>query len=70
MRTSLIWIATFIAFAIPALFTGAVINETIFAWEGMGRSSVTTISKNNVHGVVAVGTFGALMTAISAILTW
>jgi len=68
LRTSLIPVATSIAFAIPALFTGAVITETIFAWEGMGRYFVTTIGKNDVHGVVAVAAFGALMTAIGAIL--
>lgn len=68
LRTSLIPVATSIAFAIPALFTGAVITETIFAWEGMGRYFVQTISKNDVHGAVAVAAFGALMTAIGAVL--
>jgi len=43
-------------------------DGTRFAWEGMGRYLVTTISKNDVHGVVAVAAFGALMTAVGAIL--
>jgi peptide/nickel transport system permease protein len=34
----------------------------------MGRYFVTTISKNDVHGAVAVAAFGALMTAVGAIL--
>jgi len=68
LRTSLIPVATSIAFTIPALFTGAVLTETIFAWEGMGRYFITTISENDVHGVVAVAAFGALMTAVGAIL--
>jgi peptide/nickel transport system permease protein len=68
LRTSLIPVATSIAFTIPALFTGAVLTETIFGWEGMGRYFVSTISKNDVHGVVAVAAFGALMTAVGAIL--
>jgi peptide/nickel transport system permease protein len=68
LRTSLIPVATSIAFAIPALFTGAVITETIFGWQGMGQYFVTTISKNDVHGAVAVAAFGALMTAVGAIL--
>jgi peptide/nickel transport system permease protein len=68
LRTSLIPVATSIAFAVPALFTGAVITETIFAWQGMGQYFITTISKNDVHGAVAVAAFGALMTAIGAIL--
>jgi peptide/nickel transport system permease protein len=68
LRTSLIPVATSIAFAIPALFTGAVITETIFGWQGMGQYFTTTISKNDVHGAVAVAAFGALMTAVGAIL--
>ncbi|MFC4949363.1 ABC transporter permease [Pseudonocardia sp. GCM10023141] len=68
LRTSLIPVATSIAFAIPALFTGAVITETIFAWQGMGQYFTQTISKNDVHGAVAVAAFGALMTAVGAIL--
>jgi peptide/nickel transport system permease protein len=68
LRTSLIPVATTIAFAIPALFTGAVITETIFAWQGMGQYFVQTIGKNDIHGAVAVAAFGALMTAVGAIL--
>lgn len=37
LRTSLVPVATFITFAILALFTRAVITETIFAWNSMGR---------------------------------
>jgi peptide/nickel transport system permease protein len=69
LRTSLIPVATSIAFSIPGLFTGAVITETIFAWRGMGQYLVQTISKNDVHGAVAVAAFGAAMTAIGAILS-
>lgn len=68
LRTSLIPVATQVAFAMPALFTGAVITETVFAWHGMGQYFVQTISQNDVHGAVAVAAFGALMTAIGAIL--
>ena len=68
LRTSLIPVATSIAFAIPALFTGAVLTETIFAWQGMGQYFIQTIRKNDVHGAVAVAAFGALMTAVGAIL--
>ncbi|MEU2248685.1 ABC transporter permease [Streptomyces sp. NPDC019224] len=68
LRTSIIPVATQVAFAMPALFTGAVITETVFAWHGMGEYFTKTISTNDVHGAVAVAAFGALMTAIGAIL--
>lgn len=68
LRTSLIPVATQVAFSIPAIFTGAILTETIFAWQGMGRYFLTTINGNDVHGVVAVAAFGAVLTAIGALL--
>ncbi|KJL36085.1 ABC transporter permease [Microbacterium azadirachtae] len=68
LRTSLIPVATQLAFNIPTVFTGAVLTETIFAWNGMGRYFIDTISKNDVHGVVAIAAFTAVLTAIGAIL--
>lgn len=68
LRTSLIPTATSLAFSIPAIFTGAVMTEAIFAWNGMGKYFIDCISKNDIHGTVAVAAFGAVMTAIGAIL--
>ncbi|MGC4962838.1 ABC transporter permease [Gordonia sp. DT218] len=68
LRTAIIPVAVGVAFAIPAVFTGAVITETIFGWEGMGRYFVTSINTNDVYGAVAVAAFGALATAVGAIL--
>ncbi len=68
LRTSLIPVATQVAFTIPTVFTGAILTETIFAWQGMGRYFLTTINGNDVHGVVAVAAFGAVLTAVGAIL--
>lgn len=69
LRTSLIPVATQVAFSIPALFTGAILTESIFAWEGMGRYFAKTLATSDVHGVVATAAFGAVMTAIGAILS-
>jgi peptide/nickel transport system permease protein len=68
LRASLIPTATSVAFSIPAVFTGAIITETVFGWEGMGRYFTETIAKNDVDGVVAVAAFGAVATAAGAIL--
>lgn len=68
LRTSIIPVATSVAFSVPGIFTGAVMTERIFAWRGMGQYFLETISKNDVHGAVAVAAFGALMVAVSAIL--
>lgn len=69
LRTSLIPVATSVAFSIPGIFTGAVLTETIFNWHGMGEYFVKSISSNDIHGVVVVAAFGALMTAIGAVLS-
>lgn len=69
LRTSIIPVATSVAFSIPGVFTGATITETIFAWEGMGRYLVTTIARNDIHGAVITAAFGAVLTAIGAILS-
>ncbi|MFE6778505.1 ABC transporter permease [Streptomyces sp. NPDC057702] len=68
LRASLIPTAASVAFSVPAIFTGAIITETIFGWNGMGRYVIQTISKNDVHGTVAVAAFAAVLTAIGAIL--
>ncbi|MFC5907188.1 ABC transporter permease [Streptacidiphilus monticola] len=68
LRASLIPTATSVAFSIPAIFTGAVITESIFGWDGMGQYFVQTIGKNDVHGAVATAAFGAATTAVGAIL--
>lgn len=68
LRTSIIPVATQIAFSIPGIFGGAILTERIFGWNGMGRYAIETIGKNDIHGMVASAAFGALMTAIGAIL--
>ncbi|MEU5535803.1 ABC transporter permease [Streptomyces sp. NPDC020362] len=68
LRAALIPTAASVAFGVPAIFTGAIITETIFGWNGMGRYFIQTISKNDVHGTVATAAFAAALTAIGAIL--
>jgi len=69
LRTSLIPVATQVAFSIPAVFTGAILTEQIFAWNGMGSYFVETITKSDIHGVVATAAFAGLLTAIGAVLS-
>ncbi|MCS3426790.1 ABC transporter permease [Leucobacter aridicollis] len=68
LRTSLIPVATQVAFTIPTVFTGAVISEKIFGWNGIGSYFLDTIAGNDIHGVVAIAAFGAALTAVGALL--
>jgi len=69
LRTSMIPVMVQFAYSLPAVFTGAAITETIFAWNGMGKYLVDTITKNDIHGAVAVAAFASLMTGIGAMLS-
>ena len=69
LRTSLIPVATQVAFSIPGVFTGAILTETIFAWHGMGEYFIETIAKSDINGVVATAAFAGLLTALGAILS-
>jgi peptide/nickel transport system permease protein len=69
LRTSMIPVMVSLAFSIPGIFTGAVLTETIFAWNGMGNYLFTTIIKNDVNGAVAVAAFAAVCTAVGAVLS-
>jgi peptide/nickel transport system permease protein len=69
LRTSVLPNVVTFAFAIPGAFTGAMMTETIFAWNGMGKYAVDTIIRNDINGAVAAAAFGALMTAAGAVLS-
>ena len=68
LRTSIIPVATSVAFSIPGIFTGEIMTEKIFAWQGMGDYFIKALSHNDIYGTVAVAAFGAFTTAVAAIL--
>lgn len=56
LRNALVPILTLLALEIGHLFGGAVLTETVFAWEGIGRLAITSIQRRDfpiVQGVVA-----------------
>ncbi|MDN6618123.1 MAG: ABC transporter permease [Corynebacterium variabile] len=69
LRTSLIPVATTVAFSIPRIFFGAIMTEKIFGWNGMGQYTIDTITRNDVNGAGAVAAFGAVATALGAVLS-
>lgn len=68
LRTALVPIATYFAFVIAGLFTGATITEQIYGWHGMGEYSVTSITGQDINGTVAVVAFSAACTFFGLIL--
>lgn len=69
LRTSLIPMTTYFAFAITGLVLGAAITEQVFGWNGMGIYGVNTISDQDINGTVAVVAFSGVCTLSGAMLS-
>ena len=69
LRTALIPMATYFAFAMAALFTGAAITERVYGWHGMGEYSINAISQYDINGTAAVVAFTGACTLTGALLS-
>lgn len=69
LRTSLIPMATYFAFAVTGLMLGAAITEMVFGWHGMGIYGVNTIQAQDINGTVAVVAFSGACTLTGAFLS-
>lgn len=53
VRPALIPIVTVVALDLPALFSGAVITETVFQWRGMGGFLLESVANRDANAVMA-----------------
>jgi peptide/nickel transport system permease protein len=68
LRNTLIPVVTIVALAIPGLFSGAVITEQIFAWPGVGRLFIDSLSKSDYPVVMAIMFISAVLVVLSSLL--
>ena len=68
LRVSFIPVAQSIAYQVPAIFAGAFFAETVFAWPGIGKSSIDAISQQDVNAATATLAYGSVLFAIGAII--
>jgi len=64
LRPALVPVVTMLGLQIPALFTGAVITETVFLWPGIGRlfiDGVRSLDYNRLMGILAISTLLILL---------
>lgn len=59
---------TLLALDIPDLFTGAVVTETIFAWPGMGRLYIESLTRLDYSVLMAILTVSAVLLILSNLL--
>jgi peptide/nickel transport system permease protein len=59
---------TLAALDVPALFSGAVIAETIFRWPGMGQLGVTAAFARDYTVLMGLGVISATLVVLSSLL--
>jgi peptide/nickel transport system permease protein len=69
LRTGLIPFATNLGLAFPFLVGGALVTETIFAWPGIGRLTLSAIGGLDYPLLMGILTLGALAVAIGNLIS-
>ena len=64
LRNALIPIVTLVGLAIPGVFGGATITETIFSYPGMGRAIFDSLVEKDYNVAMASLALLALLTAV------
>jgi peptide/nickel transport system permease protein len=67
-RNALLPLVTLLGLQLPALFSGAVFVEVIFAWPGMGRVAVQAVLARDYPVVLAVTAVFALLVVLGNLL--
>jgi peptide/nickel transport system permease protein len=68
LRNALIPFVTIIVFAIPALFGGAIITESIFSWPGMGRLFILALGDYDYPVAMAFFFIEAILVVVATLL--
>lgn len=68
LRNALIPIVTLIGLSLPALFSGAVFVEAVFAWPGVGRVLVEAVRARDYPVVMAATTVSAILVVLGNLL--
>lgn len=68
LRNSLIPLITVIAIYIPQLLAGAVVLEQIFAWPGMGRLVLSSVSQRDYPVIIGFTIFVGLLVVVSNLI--
>lgn len=68
LRNALIPVVTVVALNVPSLFAGATITEQIFAWPGVGRLFIDSLTKSDYPVVMAIMIISATLVVLSNLL--
>jgi peptide/nickel transport system permease protein len=68
LRNALTPVVTLLGLSLPALFSGAVFVETVFAWPGVGRVLVEAVQARDYPVVMAATTVSAVLVVVGNLL--
>ena len=68
-RNSLIPIVTMLAGILPGLFGGAMITETVFSIDGIGKAAYKAVTQGDIPFIMAYNMFLSLLTVIGTLLS-
>ena len=68
LRNALIPVLTLLGLSLPALFSGAVFVEAVFAWPGVGRILVEAVQARDYPVVMAATTVSAILVVLGNLL--
>jgi len=68
LRNALIPFVTIVVFEIPALFSGAIITETIFSWPGMGRLYFSALNEKDYPVAMAIFFITAVLVVFATLI--
>jgi peptide/nickel transport system permease protein len=69
LRNALIPFITVFIFALPALFGGAIITESIFSWPGMGRLFLLALGDSDYPVAMALLFITAILTVLATLVS-
>ena len=67
-RNALVPVVTLLGLSLPALVSGSVFVETIFAWPGMGRLAVDGVGGRDYPLIMATTLIAATLTVLGNLL--
>lgn len=69
LKNGMIPIVTFVGGALPSLFAGAMITETIFAWPGIGKVFLGSIGQRDYLFMMGFTMFLAVLVMVGNLLS-
>jgi peptide/nickel transport system permease protein len=69
LRNALIPFITVFVFALPGLFGGAIITESIFSWPGMGRLFLLALGDSDYPVAMALLFITAILTVVATLVS-